>query len=57
MRRSGLMSQRLVDIPSESRADVDVLWGAWIEEEVAKRVAHIGFAVCFSSSKAGASCS
>ena len=51
------MSQRLVDIPSESRADVDVLWGAWIEEEVAKRVAHIGFAVCFSSSKAGASCS
>ncbi|KAL8279204.1 hypothetical protein RQP46_008460 [Phenoliferia psychrophenolica] len=36
---------RLVAVPPESRDDVEVLWAAWIEEEVAKRVAHIDFAV------------
>ena len=43
-RRSGLLSQRLVAIPPESRGDVEVLWAAWIEEEVAKRMAYINFA-------------
>ncbi|KAK4701194.1 hypothetical protein P7C70_g5040, partial [Phenoliferia sp. Uapishka_3] len=44
-RRSGLYSQRTVEVPNESRADVEVLWAAWIEEEVAKRVAHVGFSI------------
>ncbi|GAA6028170.1 hypothetical protein JCM8097_006895 [Rhodosporidiobolus ruineniae] len=44
-RRSGLFSLRVVDIPEDKRHDVDFLWHAWIEEEVAKRLAQIMFAV------------
>ncbi|GAA5895962.1 hypothetical protein JCM6882_005572 [Rhodosporidiobolus microsporus] len=44
-RRSGLFSQRIVEVPEEKRNDPEALWKAWIEEEVAKRLAQIMFAV------------
>ncbi|BGP16440.1 hypothetical protein JCM10213v2_004442 [Rhodosporidiobolus nylandii] len=44
-RRSGLFSQRVVDLPPEKANDVEAQWHAWIEEEVAKRLAQIMFAV------------
>ncbi|GAA5975392.1 hypothetical protein JCM11641_004251 [Rhodosporidiobolus odoratus] len=44
-RRSGLFSQRVVDLPEEKKGDVESLWQAWIEGEVAKRLAQIMFAV------------
>ncbi|KAM0752797.1 hypothetical protein T439DRAFT_323409 [Meredithblackwellia eburnea MCA 4105] len=43
-RRSGLFSPRLVQVPTESKEDLNVLWAAWTEEEVSKRIAHIVFA-------------
>ncbi|GAA5850603.1 hypothetical protein JCM8547_001926 [Rhodosporidiobolus lusitaniae] len=44
-RRSGLFSQRIVEIPPDKAHDVEYLWRAWVEEEVAKRLAQIMFAV------------
>ncbi|GAA5828891.1 hypothetical protein JCM11251_005910 [Rhodosporidiobolus azoricus] len=44
-RRSGLFSQRIVEVPEEQKNDPEALWRAWIEEEVAKRLAQIMFAV------------
>ncbi|BGP24901.1 hypothetical protein JCM10295v2_003821 [Rhodotorula toruloides] len=44
-RRSGLFSQKTVELPPEKRDDVEAQWHAWIEEEVAKRLAQIVFAI------------
>ncbi|GAA5961970.1 hypothetical protein JCM21900_001988 [Sporobolomyces salmonicolor] len=44
-KRTGLFSQHVVEIPDNKRKDVEFLWHAWIEEEVAKRLANIVFAV------------
>lgn len=44
-RRSGLFSQKTVELPAEKRDDVEAQWHAWIEEEVAKRLAQIVFAI------------
>lgn len=44
-RRSGLFSQRAIEIPLDKEDDVDFLWHAWIEEEVSKRLAQIVFAL------------
>ncbi|GAA6001419.1 hypothetical protein JCM10207_006657 [Rhodosporidiobolus poonsookiae] len=44
-RRSGLFSQRIVEVPDERKGDIETLWHAWIEEEVAKRLAQIMFAL------------
>ncbi|BGP40332.1 hypothetical protein JCM10450v2_004312 [Rhodotorula kratochvilovae] len=44
-RRGGLFSQRVVEIPLDKEDDVEFLWHAWIDEEVAKRLAQIVFAL------------
>ncbi|GAA6059026.1 hypothetical protein JCM10212_001251 [Sporobolomyces blumeae] len=44
-KRSGLFSQLVVEVPESKKDDVDFLWHAWIQEEVAKRLAQIMFAV------------
>ncbi|GAA5925316.1 uncharacterized protein JCM15063_004989 [Sporobolomyces koalae] len=44
-KRSGLFSQLAIEIPHDKKEDVDFLWRAWIQEEVAKRLAQIMFAV------------
>ncbi|GAA5894053.1 uncharacterized protein JCM6883_003708 [Sporobolomyces salmoneus] len=44
-KRSGLFSQLAVEIPHDKKEDVEFLWRAWIQEEVAKRLAQIMFAV------------
>jgi len=44
-KRSGLFSQLVVEIPHEKKDDIDFVWRAWIQEEVAKRLAQIMFAV------------
>lgn len=44
-RRSGLFSQRAYEIPDDKRDDIEFQWRAWIEEEVAKRLAQIVFAM------------
>ncbi|GJN90701.1 hypothetical protein Rhopal_003715-T1 [Rhodotorula paludigena] len=44
-RRSGLFSQRAIEIPLDKEDDIDFLWHAWIEEEVSKRLAQIVFAL------------
>lgn len=44
-KRSGLFSQLAIEIPHDKKEDVEFLWRAWIQEEVAKRLAQIMFAV------------
>lgn len=44
-RRSGLFSQRAYEVPDDKRDDIEFQWRAWIEEEVAKRLAQIVFAM------------
>jgi hypothetical protein len=44
-KRSGLFSQLAVEIPHDKKEDIEFLWRAWIQEEVAKRLAQIMFAV------------
>ncbi|GAA5982699.1 hypothetical protein JCM5350_006216 [Sporobolomyces pararoseus] len=44
-KRSGLFSQLAIEIPHDKKDDVEFLWRAWIQEEVAKRLAQIMFAV------------
>ncbi|BGP55827.1 hypothetical protein JCM8202v2_003434 [Rhodotorula sphaerocarpa] len=44
-RRSGLFSQRAYEILEDRHDDIEYQWRAWIEEEVAKRLAQIVFAM------------
>lgn len=44
-RRGGLFSQRVTEIPLDKEDDLEFRWRAWIDEEVAKRLAQIVFAL------------